>query len=213
MKIAVIGTGNMGRSIGTLWARTGHDVIFTDAFLKDEQLREIASGAGETARYADAASAANECEVILLTVRWNAVEDAIASLGDVSGKIILTTVNALKPDMRGLEVGTTTSAAEEIAKLASDAHVVECILPFAEVLYAETRDFEGVLPTVFYCGDNDDSKVKVKPLLEALGLQAIDAGPLMSARYIEPAGMLLVQLAYGQGMGGQIAFKLLQRQG
>lgn len=211
MKIAIIGSGNMGRGVGKIWARAGHRVIFTDAIIPADQLAEIAAAAGETASTAAVADAAADAEVILLTVRWTDMEAAVTGLGDVTGKVILSTVNALKPDMSGLAIGTTTSAAEEIAKLVPNAQVVECILPFAEVLHAENRDFANDKPTVFYCGDHDDAKAAVLPLIDALGVHAVDAGPLRSARYIEPAGMLLVQLAYGQGMGGQMAYKLLQR--
>lgn len=211
MKIAIIGSGNMGRGVGNIWARAGHHVIFTDAILPADQLAEIAAAAGETATAATVIDAVAQAEVSLLTVRWTDIEAAVKGMGDVKGKIILSTVNALKPDMSGLAIGTTTSAGEEIARLAPDADVVECILPFAEVLHAENRDFAGNQPTVFYCGDSDSAKKTVLPLLEVLGVEAIDAGPLMNARYIEPAGMLLVQLAYSQGMGGQIGFKLLQR--
>lgn len=211
MKIAVIGSGKMGRALGSIWARAEHEIIFTDAMLTNEQLAVIASEAGPTASYGFAADAAQDADVILLTVRWVDIEAAMQSLGGASGKIILTTVNALKADMSGLAVGTTTSAAEEIAKLAPLAQVVESILPFADVLLSPDRKFGDDRPAVFYCGDSVEAKVFIVPLLEELGVTPVDAGPLMSARYIEPAGMLLVQLAYPQGMGGQIAFKLLNR--
>lgn len=211
MKIAIIGSGNMGRGVGNLWTRAGYDVIFSDAFMSDEQLAQVAANAGESASFATAQDATAQADVVMLTVRWAAIEEAITSLGDVNGKIILSTVNALKQDLTGLELGTTTSAAEEIARLAPAAHVVECVLPFAEVLHSESRDYNGDKSAVFYCGDDEDARATVKPLIEALGLAAIDAGPLYAARYIEPAAMLLVHLAYNQGMGGQIGYKLLER--
>lgn len=143
--------------------------------------------------------AAELAEVMLLTVRWVDIEAALSSLGDLSGKVILSTVNALKADMSELSVGTTTSAAEEIARRTPDASVVECILPFAEVLHAEDRMFGDARPNVFYCGDDAAAKDKAVPLLRELGVDPVDAGALSSARYIEPAGMLLVQMAYGHG--------------
>jgi len=112
--------------------------------------------------------------------------------------------------MSGLAVGTTTSAAEEIAKLAIAARVVEAMPLFAEVLHSPSREFSGQVPTVFYCGDDAEAKAIAADLLRETEVEPIDAGPLRNARYVEPAGMLLVQLAYAQQMG-PVAVKLLQR--
>ena len=110
-----------------------------------------------------------------------------------------------------MAVGTTTSGAEEIAKLATGARVVEALPVFAEVLSSTSRKFGELDPTVFYCGNDAEAKAIVAGLLHEIEVEAIDAGPLRNARYIEPAMMLLVQLAYAQGMGGAIALKLLRR--
>jgi 8-hydroxy-5-deazaflavin:NADPH oxidoreductase len=112
--------------------------------------------------------------------------------------------------MSGLAVGTTTSAAEEIAKLAPNARLVESMPVFAEVLLSPSTQFNGQTPTVFYCGDDVEAKAIAADLLRETEVEPIDAGPLKNARYVEPAGMLLVQLAYAQQMG-QVAVKLLQR--
>jgi 8-hydroxy-5-deazaflavin:NADPH oxidoreductase len=81
---------------------------------------------------------------------------------------------------------------------------------FAEVLHSPTTQFGDQTPSVFYCGDDAEAKAIVADLLRETGCEPIDAGPLKNARYVEPAGMLLVQLAYAQQMG-QVAIKLLQR--
>ena len=64
--------------------------------------------------------------------------------------------------------------------------------------------------SAFYCGSNPVAKASVASLLHELDLDPVDAGRLTSARYIEPAGMLCVQLAYGMGMGAKLAMKLLR---
>ncbi|MFM7424948.1 MAG: NADPH-dependent F420 reductase [Elainella sp.] len=109
-----------------------------------------------------------------------------------------------------MAVGTTTSAAEEIAKLAPDARVVEALPLFAEVLQSGQTDFNGQTATVFYCGDDVEAKATVASLLQETAVEAIDLGPLSNARYLEPAMMVLIQLAYVQQLG-QVAFKLLHR--
>jgi predicted dinucleotide-binding enzyme len=64
--------------------------------------------------------------------------------------------------------------------------------------------------TLFYCGDEAAAKQRVAPLFEALDVEAVDAGPLFAARFIEPAMFLLVHLAYGQKFG-QVGARLLRR--
>jgi 8-hydroxy-5-deazaflavin:NADPH oxidoreductase len=77
-------------------------------------------------------------------------------------------------------------------------------------LQAGDASFNGEKATVFYCGDDSEAKTIVAGLLEETAVEAIDIGGLSTARYLEPAMMLLIQLAYMQQMG-QVAFKLLRR--
>ena len=112
--------------------------------------------------------------------------------------------------MSGLAVGTTTSAAEEIAKLAPSARVVEALPLFAEVLASPSQRFDNLTATIFYTGDDADAKQVVASLLSEIDVDVVDAGALKNSRFVEPAMFLLVQLAYGQQLG-QVAFKLLKR--
>jgi predicted dinucleotide-binding enzyme len=64
---------------------------------------------------------------------------------------------------------------------------------------------------MFLCGDDKEAKRAVSRLAEDLGLEACDSGPLSVARYLEPLAMLWITLAYGQGLGPNIAFKILRR--
>jgi predicted dinucleotide-binding enzyme len=82
---------------------------------------------------------------------------------------------------------------------------------FAELLATGSTEIERMATTVFYCGDDGEAKQIVANLIRETGVETVDAGPLRNARYIEPAMMMLVQLAYAQGMGGQIGLKLLRR--
>jgi hypothetical protein len=209
MNIGIIGTGNMGTGMGKFWAQNGHKIMFSYS-RSQEKLQAAADAIGKGTLVGTPAEAVEFADVIVLSVAWAAVEDALKQAGSFNGKILFTCVNALLPDMSGLAVGTTTSAAEEIAKLASGARIVESMPLFAEVLHSDSREFNGQTPTVFYCGDDSVAKAIVADLLQETEVEAIDAGPLKNARFIEPTGMLLVQLAYAQKMG-QIGLKLLQR--
>ena len=209
MQIGIIGSGNMGASMGKTWAAKGHKVMFS--FSKDQAaLRLVAEAAGPNARTGTPGEAVSFGDVILLAVPWGAIKEAIHAAGSMNGKIVFSCVNCLKPDFGGLAAGTTTSAAEEIAKLAPHARVVEAIPPMAQILASQSHRLGGQQISTFYCGDDEDAKKSVTRLLVDLDVDPVDAGPLTSARYIEPAGMLAVQLAYGMGQGPNIGMRLLR---
>jgi predicted dinucleotide-binding enzyme len=209
MNVGIIGSGNMGASMGKAWARKGHQVLFSFS-RNPRDLKAVADSTGPNARTGTPAEAATFGEVILLAVPWGAVPVALREAGDLAGKVLFSCVNCLKPDFSGLAVGTTTSAAEEIAKLAPGAKVVEAIPPMAQILASESHRLGGQQLSVFSCGDDSDAKQRVARLLSDLDLEPVDAGPLSSARYTEPAGMLAVQLAYGMGLGPSLGMKLLR---
>lgn len=209
MNIAIIGAGNMGSGLGKIWAQNGHQVKFS--YSRDfSKLEKIAQSIGSNTSVGTPAEAVQFAEVVVLSVPYGAIEDALNAAGSLQGKILFSIVNALLPDMSGMAVGTTTSAAEEIAKLAVGARVVEALPVFAEVLNAESRRFGDQQATVFYTGDDPQAKQVVADLLGEIDVEPIDAGPLKNSRYVEPAMMLLIQLAYAQQFG-QVGLKLLRR--
>jgi 8-hydroxy-5-deazaflavin:NADPH oxidoreductase len=209
MKIGVIGTGNMGSGLGKIWAQNGHQIMFS--YSRDRsKLEKIAQSIGSHASVGTPAEAANFAEVVVLAVPYTAVSDALKAVGALDDKILLSIVNALLPDMSGMAVGTTTSAAEEIAKLAPNARIVEALPVFAEVLNSESRRFGNQQATVFYTGDDAQAKQIVADLLREIDVEPMDAGSLKNSRYVEPAMMLLIQLAYAQQLG-QVGFSLLRR--
>ena len=209
MRIGIIGSGNMGASMGKAWARKGHTILFS--FSKDENnSRLLAADTGPDARSGTPAEAVAFGDVILFAVPWAAVTEALKAAGPIQSKVLFSCCNCLKPDFSGLVLGTTTSAAEEIARLAPLAKVVEALPPMAQILAAESHRLAGQQISTFYCGDDPGAKAVVAQLLGDLDLEAVDAGPLTSARFIEPAGMLNVQLAYGMGLGPNVGVKLLR---
>lgn len=209
MKIGIIGSGNMGANLGRCWAARGHEILFSYSKSTDK-LAAVAKAAGPLASTGTPADAVAFGEVVLLAVPWAMVTDSLTAAGPIRGKTLFSCCNCLKPDFSGLALGTTTSAAEEIARLAPEAHVVEALPPMAQILAAPNHRLAGEQISTFYCGDDPSSKTVVATLLRDLDLEPIDAGPLTAARYIEPAGMLNVQLSYGMGLGPFVGMKLLR---
>jgi 8-hydroxy-5-deazaflavin:NADPH oxidoreductase len=211
MRIGIIGSGKMGSGLGRLWAKHGHDVMFTYS-RRPERLRNLVQEIESHARSGTPQEAVRFADVLLLAVPWAAIGDALVAAGPLQGKTVISCVNPF--GTRGLEVGLTSSAAEEISKLAPGAIVIEAFNTiFAGILHSRAHLFGDNTPTVFYCGDDRDAKVDAATLIRDAGLHPVDAGPLQNARYIEPLAMLMIELGYSHRMGTDIAMRLMNPAG
>jgi hypothetical protein len=209
MKLAIIGSGNVGGALGKLWAEKGHDVTFGSRDPSADGVKAAAAAAGGAA-IANVAGAAAGAEVVVIAVPWTAVPATIEAAGDLSGKIILDATNPLEADLSGLAVDSSTSAAQEIAKLAGGAAVVKAFNSTGAGNYSNPG-FGGQAASMLICGDDDDAKATVAQLTESLGFDVVDAGPLANASSLESLALLWIKLAYVVDLGPEIAWKLLRR--
>lgn len=209
MNIAVIGAGNVGGTLGTRLARNGHRVIFASREPDSEKMREVVSGAGPNASAGSNADAAAQSHVILLTTPFETAQAALRSAGSLTGKIVIDATNPLLPTLEGLSVANTDSAGEQVARWCPGAHVVKA---FNTVGYGIMADpvFQQGKVAMFNCGDDAAAKAQVAKLINELGFEALDAGPLRQARVLEPFAMLWISLAVQYGYGPRIAFELLR---
>jgi len=209
MKIGIVGAGNVGTGIGKRLAACGHSIVVSFARSQDK-LDAAASVIGGNARTGSPDEAARFGDVVILATPWGVTLDAVRPIAAaLAGKIVWDTTNPLKPDMSGLEIGTTTSAGEEIARAAPEAVVVKAVPPFAEVLHSPSTHIGLGRPGVFVCGDDAAAREVVLGLVADIDADGVNAGPLAMARYTEPLGMLRVQLAYVQGFGARIGSTLI----
>ncbi len=209
MEIGIIGSGNMGSGLGRIWATKGHTVIFSYS-RSQEKLSSLAASLPK-ARAGKPAEAA-QADVILLSARWSDVPDAIKQAGPLNNKIVIDCTNPLKPDLSGLELGYTSSAAEEIAKMAPGAKVVKAFnTAFAQVYEERSRLFGSRRASMLYCGDDAEAKSVVAKLITDVGFDPVDCGPLTAARLLEPVAMLVITLGYGMKMGTNMALDLIRR--
>lgn len=212
MKIAIVGTGNIGSSLGKLFVLANHEVIMGSR--DQEKAKAIAATLGENVKGATYADAVPDAEVIVIATPWanNATLDAIAELGDLTGKIVIDCTNPLAPDYMSNILGYTTSSSEEIAKLIPGVPVVKAFNTiFAEVMASGKQTFGEYKATGFYCGDDEEAKKVVAKLIEDAGFEPVDAGVLKNARYLEPMAQLNIQIAYGLGGGTDVAFRYMRR--
>jgi len=163
--------------------------------------------AGAAGRLVDQAA-----DVVLLAVPYDAVKEVIAEAGPrLNGKVLIDATNAVTEDYSALKLGFTTSAAEEIAKLAPQAKVVKAFnTVFASVYASQDPKIKGNPISVFYAGDDPDAKAKVAELIEKMGFDAVDAGPLKAARNLEPLALLNISLGYGMGHGTAVGFSFVR---
>lgn len=197
MNIAVLGAGTMGRAVSALLRRYGHRVVLGTRSAVSSPTVETLAGAIEARSYADAVRTA---ELILLTTPWEHTEQALSAARPFEHRVLIDCTNPEGTDGRSLAVGLTTSGAEQVSTWAGDARVVKAFNHvYAEVL--SSPDAMREPPTLFLAGDDAPAKRSVAELTRALGFDPIDAGPLASARYLEPLAMLMVELVRGQGFG------------
>src|SRR3954464_5807101 len=114
MRIGILGSGLMGGKLGTIFARAGHEVVFSYARSRDK-LETLAADAGHGARAGMPAEAARDADALLLAVHWSRFDDVLHQAGDLSGKVIVTCSLPMNDQDTGVVLGLTNSCAEEIA--------------------------------------------------------------------------------------------------
>jgi hypothetical protein len=209
MKIAVIGTGSVGGTLGRRWAELGHSVCFGVRDVTDADAKALVARIKGDARLANVGEAAAGAEVVVLATPYQANASAIAAAGDLAGKILIDVTNPVGAGF-ALAVGFNTSGAEQVAKLAPRARVFKAMNQVGFEVMASPA-FAAGKPVMFVAGDDAAGKEVVLGLVAALGFEAIDAGELAIARLIEPHAMLWIHLMARRKMGRDFAFGLLRR--
>jgi predicted dinucleotide-binding enzyme len=213
MRLAIIGAGNVGGTLGTAWAqKAGHEIFFGVRNPTSDQTQALVRRLDGRAQAGTPAQAAAFAEFIVLTTPWNAAETAIRSMGDLSGKIILDATNPLAagPDGFSLEIGHNISAGEKVQGWAQDASVFKTLNTTGFGNMANPV-FRGVKSVMFVAGDDATNKPRVIELVAALGFEVVDAGPLRNARLLEAHAMLWIELAIKRGLGRDFAFAIVRR--
>ncbi|HKW41583.1 MAG TPA: NAD(P)-binding domain-containing protein [Gemmatimonadales bacterium] len=208
MRVGVLGSGLMGGKLGTIFARAGHDVVFSYA-RSEQKLKRLAREAQGNARAGTPGEAARDADALLVAVHWSRVDDVLQQAGDVSGKIIISCSLPMNADDTDLVIAHTSSGAEELAKKVPKARIVSAFgtVP-SEVLFAVfAARRKAKRPSLVYCGDDTRSKAIAAQLIGDVGFDPVDAGPLRIARYTEPFTLLIARLAYEGKGGAELAYR------
>lgn len=209
MDICVIGSGNVGGALGQGWVAAGHRVTFGVRDPQSEKVTALLATIQGQASADTVAQAAAAHSVIVLTTPWMATQDAIAACGDLTGKILIDCTNPIGPGFE-LTVGHTTSGGEQVATWATGAAVFKAFNTTGYNIMADPV-LEERKAVMMVCGDDAEHKPTVIGLATDLGFEAMDAGPLSMARYLEPYAMLWIKLAMVYGQGRNFAFSVIRR--
>ncbi len=202
MKIAVIGTGNMGAGLARLLAGAGSDVVI--GHRDPAKAAAFAAELGGSVEAGGVAAAVKLADIVLLALPYGAIAETLKEAGNLKGKVLIDISNPVTADFRGLVVGHSSSAAEEIQALVPEATVVKAFNTiFAPLLPAEGRN--GKVLQVFIAGDDEKAKNAVSNLVKSIGFEPVDAGPLTNARFIEPIGEMNIQFGFFLGKGPTVA--------
>ncbi|WP_336741455.1 NADPH-dependent F420 reductase [Aureimonas altamirensis] len=206
MKIGIVGSGLMGGNLGLLWARAGHDVTFSysRSAAKLERLAREAGGRAGTI-----AEAVGDADAVLLAVHWSRIDDVLEQAGDLAGRIILNCCVPLDIQDRNLVLGVSTSGAEELARRRPLARWVSTFDTSPSEAFADVfaHRSEEPRPHLLYYGDDQGAKEMAAGLIRDIGYEPLDAGPLRTARFVEPFAMVTAELAYAQPGGPKLTYR------
>lgn len=208
MRVGILGSGLMGGKLGTIFARAGHEVVFSYA-RSEQKLKTLAQEAKGKARPGTPHEAAQDADAVLLAVQWSRIDDVLTQAGDLSGKVIVSCSLPMNDNDTDLVVAHTSSGAETLAKKIPKARVVSAFntVPsevFFSVFAARRKTAK---PSLVYCGDDSGGKAIAAELIRDVGFDPVDAGPLRIARYTEPFALLVGQLAYEGEGGPELAYR------
>jgi 8-hydroxy-5-deazaflavin:NADPH oxidoreductase len=208
MKIAIIGAGGVGGTLGRSWAGKGHEVRYGARNPKSANVaKALAATTGAAA--ASIGEAVRWAEAVVLATPWSGTQQALAAAGDFQGKPLLDATNPLTPQFT-LALGHADSGAEQVQRWAPSASVVKIFNTTGLENMADPAYRQGRAAMVYAGGDGRAKQVAAS-LAADLGFEPLDLGGLDGARYLEPAAMVWIKLAVVQKLGRNIAFGLMRR--
>jgi predicted dinucleotide-binding enzyme len=205
LTIAVIGTGDMGDSLGPQFARMGHQVIYGSRDPESDKAKSLAKMTGNNARVLSQGQAVAAGDVIVLAVPWPAMESVAKSL-DLDGKVVIDISVAWRQGEDGYpETTIQSSAAELIQQWNPKAKVVKTFATSGSTIIDDPTGAGGPV-TMPVASDHRDAKELAAILVAEMGFDPVDFGPLRMAHIIEEmAVMWLIPVVQERADAGDLA--------
>lgn len=196
MKIGILGSGIVGRVLGNAFIAEGNEVMLgTRDVLKADVVQWLSKNPGanagsfeETAKFGD---------IIVLAMGGEVAEEVIKMSGTkyFKDKVVIDATNPIdhtRPPVNGVLPYFTNmneSLMERLQKVVPDAKLVKAFNSVGNA-FMYKPDFNGQLPTMFICGNDEDAKQTVSKILDVFGWETADMGKAEAARAIEPLCIL-----------------------
>ncbi len=182
MNIGIVGSGNIGRALGRLWAKAGHKIYYS--FSHDTDKLEALTSEDGNSKATTPYDAVRCSEVVLFSVPWNSIDEAVKQIGRFEGQTVIDTTNAFIDDQMNVEsFDERDSSSECVARKLENAHVIKAFNTLRAPTLAD-RSGQGLV--VFMAGDNPTAKSQAAQLIEDAGFVPFDAGPLVEGKKQEP---------------------------
>jgi 8-hydroxy-5-deazaflavin:NADPH oxidoreductase len=184
--IAVLGTGHFGGAIGKRLSAIGYPVVYGSRTPDTARVRALVTDSGPRASSAPLTQAAARAAIIVFAVPWESVKELLPGLGDLTGKLLVDPMIAKPKTIEGnpFPPDAPTSTAEQLQAWAFGGHVVKAFLTVSYKALANPASAGGPI-SIPYAGADQTAKERVARLISELGLDPMDTGPLVAARYIE----------------------------
>lgn len=201
MKIAVLGAGSIGGTLGKRWAAAGHEVVFGVRDVNSPKVHALLGDIHTGAAAASVAEAAASADVMLLAIPHGAVAETVqANAAAIDGKIIIDATNRF-----GAPVVNNIAA---IRAAAPNAKVYRAFNSLGWEVFARPQ-FGETSADHFYCGPDGEARMLVEQLIADVGVRPVYIGGLETAPTVDALGALWVMLVSRRGMGRHLAFRLL----
>jgi len=188
--VAVIGTGDMGDSLGPRFAQLGYRIVYGSRNPASDKVKALVARSGEGASATTQTDAAQQGDIILTLVPWPPMEKVAQNLGNLDGKIILDASMPFQHGEDGYpEKILETSSAEMIQGWNPGAKVVKVFATMGAFIIDDISVVDGPI-SIPIASDHRDAKEKVAKIVAAMGLDPVDFGPLRMAREIETMQMI-----------------------
>ncbi len=214
MKIGIIGSGEVARSLGKGLIGADYEVMLGTRDPSKKELEKWRKQVGKRGQVGTTTQAASFGDVAVLAVAWHAAEDVLQQIRpELAGKVIIDVTNPLifhEDAAPELSVGHDMSGGEIVQQSLPDSHVVKTLNIINHDRMADPKYRDGT-PTMFLCGNNDSGKQQVTAILQDVGWQdVVDLGGIEKSRLLEPLCLLWVEYGVINGTWNH-AFSVLRK--